>query len=225
MALAAQLIFFIFLRQPSCSSARVAHFGPRQPTEGNRLPPFIRAAAAARPAVLPRHTPLMATRSCLGEAEPNHQVAPLLSPIKATSPCVLFSHFNSKTVEVILHHQPPPLILPAPSAHRSPTYKRTPTPQPHFPTPVFPTSSTVSAPSVAHAGCRHRVLLPTAAGLRRRLSAPCEPAGRIPGPPSMFPLIAGEVSPTEATSSTHSGELMWQCSHESTLDHSQPLVH
>jgi hypothetical protein len=202
----------------------VAHFGPSEPTEGNRLPLFIRAATAARPAASPCHTPPMATRSCLGEAEPNHQVAPFLSPIKVTSPRLLFSHFNSKTIKVILHHQPLPLILPTPSAHRSPTYKSTPTPRPHPPALVFPTSSTVSAPSAAHAGCHHSVLLPTAAGLRRSLSTPSEPAGRIPGSPSMFPLIAGEVSPTGATSSTRSGELVWQHSRESTMDHRRPLV-
>jgi hypothetical protein len=217
--------FFIFPRRPSRNPAIVAHFGPSQPTEGNRLPPFIRAAAAAHPAAPPRHAPPMATRSCLGEAEPNHQVAPFLSPIKVTSPRLLFSCFNSKTVEVILHLQPLPLILPVPLAHRPPTYKRTPTPRPHFPALVFPTSSTVSALSAVHAGCRHHVLLPTAAGLRRRLSAPSEPAGRIPGPPSMFPLIASEVSPTGATSSTRSSELVWQHSRESTMDHSRPLVH
>jgi hypothetical protein len=104
MALASQLIFFIFPRRPSHSPARVAHFGPSQPTEGNHLPPFIKATAATRPVEPPCHTPPMATRSCLGEAEPNHQVAPFLPPIKVTSPRLLFSRFNSKTIKVILHH-------------------------------------------------------------------------------------------------------------------------
>jgi hypothetical protein len=98
-------------------------------------------------------------------------------------------------------------------------------PRPHFPALVFPTSSTVSTPSAVHAGCHRCVLLPTAVSLRRRLSAPSAPAGRIPGSPSMFPLIADEVSPTGATSSTRSGELVWQHSRESTMDHRRPLVH
>jgi hypothetical protein len=69
-----------FQRQPSRSSASMAHSGPFGPSRG-RLPPPARAAATARPAGLPPlHTPPSVAHPHPVGVESNRRPLPFISP-------------------------------------------------------------------------------------------------------------------------------------------------
>jgi hypothetical protein len=141
------------------------------------------------------------------------------------SPRLLFPHFNFKTVEITPHHQPPPLILPTPSAHCSLTWKRTPMPRPHSTTLVFTTSSTISASGTVHTGCRRRVLFPSIASSSLPLLWSLKPLVRITIVPSPFSCRRGEPWSPIASCGESSSEFLSLRRRESTVDRQSAVVH